>query len=303
MSRTQTRGNLAQWIFEEGVLHRTGVDGLYGRSKAYLATTDAVHRIIHHWGSTFGSDVVSFPPVMSRPTFEMTNYLESFPDLMGSVQVFTGGDAQHAELVRRSARGNDLSDLLTPASVVLCPAACHQLYPMLTGSLPPGGRWMDVRAVCFRHEPSTDPMRQLSFEMHEVVFAGDSVPAEAHRDQGLQWGLSMLESLGLPMEAVPASDPFFGRLGSSLTAEQEEQELKLEGVTPSGETAHPVAIMSANCHRDHFGATFAIECASGEVAHSACVAFGIDRIALALFEQHGPRPSDWPRSTREVLWP
>jgi seryl-tRNA synthetase len=303
MSGTRTRGEIGQWVFEEGVLYRTGVDGLYGRSKAYLAATDALHRVVHDWGSTFGADVVSFPPLMSRPTFEMTNYLESFPDLMASVQVFKGGDAQHAELVRRSAKGADWSDLLTPASVMLCPAACHQLYPMLTGRLPIGGRWMDVRAVCFRHEPSNDPMRQISFEMHEVVFAGESAPAEAHRDLGLRWGLDMLAHLGLPMEAVPASDPFFGRLGSSLTVEQTEQELKFEGVTPIGESARPVAIMSANCHRDHFGASFSIECASGEVAHSACVAFGVDRIALALFEQHGALLDEWPSLTREALWP
>jgi seryl-tRNA synthetase len=293
---------MAQWVFDEGLLLKTGVDGLYGRSGEYLAVTEGIHRVIHMWGRTFGADVVSMPPLLSRPNFEGTNYLQSFPNLMGSVHVFTGDDEDHAALLRLSAKGGDWSADLHPSNLMLCPAACHQVYPMLTGELSSNGRWIDVRAVCFRNEPSTDPMRQLSFEMHEIVFVGESAAAERHRDQGLEWGLLMLEDLGLSMEAVPASDPFFGRLGTSLMVEQTESELKFEGVTPIDHPVRTVAIMSANCHRDHFGASFAISCASGEVAHSACVGFGVDRIALALFENHGPHTADWPPSVRRRLW-
>jgi seryl-tRNA synthetase len=302
MRSTRTAREMAQWVFDEGLLLKTGVDGLYGRSGEYLAVTEAIHRVIHLWGRTFAADVVSMPPVMSRSTFDGTNYLQSFPNLMGSVHIFTGDDKDHAELLRLSAKGGDWSAELGPAALMLCPAACHQVYPMLTGDLPPSGRWIDVRAVCFRSEPSTDPMRQQAFEMHEIVFVGGSAAAESHRDQGLEWGLLMLEDLGLSMEAVPASDPFFGRLGTSLKVEQAESQLKFEGVTAVDHPPRSVAIMSANCHREHFGASFAISCASGEVAHSACVGFGVDRIALALFEQHGAHTADWPTPVRRRLW-
>jgi hypothetical protein len=41
--------------------------------------------------------------------------------------------------------------------------------------------------------------------------------------------------------------------------------------------------------------------ADGAVAHTGCVAFGIDRLALALFVQHGREPAKWPRAVREAL--
>ena len=40
---------------------------------------------------------------------------------------------------------------------------------------------------------------------------------------------------------------------------------------------------------------------AGEVAHTGCVAFGIDRLALALFATHGIDLAQWSPSVREAL--
>ena len=45
--------------------------------------------------------------------------------------------------------------------------------------------------------------------------------------------------------------------------------------------------MSFNYHRDHFGTVWGMHDVDGEVAHTACVAFGMDRLAVALFSKHG----------------
>jgi seryl-tRNA synthetase len=139
--------------------------------------------------------------------------------------------------------------------------------------------------------------------MHELVYVGDPDSALKHRDRGLERGLEMLTSLGLDMEAVPANDPFFGRLGVMLAASQLEDALKIEGITPIVSTDRPTAIMSANYHQDHFGTPFGIQTADGEIAHSACVAFGVDRITLALLHRHGLQPDRWPAEVRSQLWP
>jgi hypothetical protein len=39
----------------------------------------------------------------------------------------------------------------------------------------------------------------------------------------------------------------------------------------------------------------------GDVAHTGCVAFGIDRLALALFATHGVELPQWPASVRKAL--
>jgi hypothetical protein len=59
--------------------------------------------------------------------------------------------------------------------------------------------------------------------------------------------------------------------------------------------------MSFNYHQGHFGEIWGIETATGGVAHTACVAFGMDRLALALFATHGIAVETWPRSAREAL--
>lgn len=295
-------GELRDRLLDAELLYPTGVEGLYGRSETYQGIVNAIDSLVHRWGSGLGATMVYLPPVLARTTFDSTNYLQSFPDLMGSVHVFRGNDRDHAELLRRVEAQGDWPALLEPGEVVLSSAACHALYPMCSGRLPAGGRRYEVSGFCFRHEPSADPARMQAFNMHEVVYVGDPDEAERHRDEGLAHGLNLLRELGLDVTPVPANDPFFGRLGSALAAGQLEEELKLEGVSPIYSPEHPTAIMSANCHRDHFGLPFGIETDAGEVAHSACVAFGVDRVTVALLVRHGLDPAGWPGSVRAQLF-
>lgn len=294
-------GSLVRRMLDAGLLVPTGVLGLYGRSGTYEDVADGISAMVRRWGATLGAQRVHLPPVLARSTFAHTNYLESFPDLMGSVHVFAGGDAEHKQLLKRVESGGDWPSLLEPADVVLSSAACHGVYPLCTGTLPATGRTFDVRSFCFRHEPSTQAARMQSFVMHEIVHVGTADSAWNHREEGLARGLRMLEGLGLPMQAVAASDPFFGRVGNVLAAGQLEEQLKMEGVTPIPGTEGVTAIMSANCHRDHFGQPFAIETAASEVAHSSCVAFGVDHIVVALLAVHGLEPASWPFYVRAQL--
>jgi seryl-tRNA synthetase len=287
---------------DAGLLLPTGVAGLYGRSADFQTVADALCAMVTRIGEG-RFEAVAFPPILARTVFDRTDYLKSFPDLMGSVHIFRGDDRKHAALLRAVESDGDWPSLLEPAEVVLSSATCHPVYPLCTGRLPAGGRRFEIHGYCFRHEPSPDPARMQAFHMHELVYVGDPEGAEAHRDWGLARGLESLAALGLPMEAVPANDPFFGRLGSMLAANQIEEVLKLEGVTPITSEEKPTAIMSANCHRDHFGLPFEIETADGATAHSSCVAFGVDRIVLALLRRHGLAPADWPAGIRAQLWP
>lgn len=288
-------------LFESGILHTTGFDGVYGYSSTYQRIVNGLDRLINKVGGE-AYEEVQFPPVLVRSTFDRTGYLQSFPDLMGAVKVFRGGSAEHRELCRRYEENDEWTALLDPAEVVLSSAACHALYPLCTGRLPRGGRLFEIQNLCFRHEPSTDPARMVAFRMHELVYVGDPEAAQEHRDTMLTRGLALLVGLGLPMATVPANDPFFGRLGAILASTQLEENLKLEGVTPICSEEKPTAVISGNCAREHFGVPFGIETSAGQVAHSSCVAFGIDRITLALLHRHGLDPDQWPTDVRRMLW-
>jgi seryl-tRNA synthetase len=77
--------------------------------------------------------------------------------------------------------------------------------------------------------------------------------------------------------------------------------MKFELLIPVRSAERPTACMSFNCHRDHFSSTFGLATASGEAADTACVAFGMDRLALALFATHGLDTTRWPQQARESL--
>jgi seryl-tRNA synthetase len=297
------RAEFRSEILTAGLLVPTSVDGLYQRSGVFEGVVRAVEALASRAAEGGGGAQYFFSPIMARDAFELTDYLRSFPDLIGAIEVFRGGDAEHAALLRTADAGEDWSQHLTLAAVALCSAACHPLYPSLTGTLPAGGARFEVQGHCFRHEPSLDPTRLQSFRQHEFVFVGEPDAAVAHRDRWLSRALDLLAGLGLDVQAEEANDPFFGRAGRMLAANQRATALKYEITCPVSSRDVRTAITSANCHESHFGDSFKIYTADGEPAHSACIGFGLERITLALIREHGVDPASWPSEVRGALWP
>jgi seryl-tRNA synthetase len=59
--------------------------------------------------------------------------------------------------------------------------------------------------------------------------------------------------------------------------------------------------MSFNYHREHFGEVWGLHNKAGDVLHTGCVAFGMDRLAVALFATHGADVRVWPQSVLDAL--
>lgn len=297
------RAAFREELLSSGLLVHAGVDGLYQRSGTFEHIVRGVEGMASRAGAGQGGPQYFFPPLMAREAFERTDYLRSFPDLLGAIQVFRGGDREHAALLRAADAGEDWTAFFEPADVALCSAACHPLYATLPKALPAGGLRYEVQGYCFRHEPSIDPMRMQSFRQHEFVVIGEPDEAVAHRDAWLERGLGLLAGLGLDVRIEEANDPFFGRAGRILAANQRATALKFEITCPVSSVEVRTAITSSNCHESHFGDAFGITTAEGGPAHSACIGFGLERITLALVREHGTSPEQWPSSVRDVLWP
>ncbi len=244
-----------------------------------------------------------FPPLLSRHQLETNGYLASFPHLAGTVFAFEGDEQAAAEQFELASRHEDWSAHQRMSEVVLAPAACYPIYPAVAerGALPPGGLTLDTGdAYVFRREPSTDPSRMQIFHMREIVRVADRDTVLAWRSEWRWRAEELLCSLGLELEQDVANDPFFGRSGRLLAAQQREQELKWELMAPvSGEK--PTAIASSNYHQDHFGHTYDIRTDTGELAHTGCMAFGEERVTLALFSAHGLNTELWPSEVLEKL--
>lgn len=303
MSDTDAHRAQRDRLIESGLLLPGGSDGLYGRSGIFERIVAGLETLIVKTGADQDATVVRFPPAIAREVFVRTDYLRSFPTMTGSISTFEGDDRDHKELLRLVDAGGDWTEALVPADTVLCPAACHPLYPTIFGPLPTGGRRYDVYGWVFRHEPSIDPARMQAFRQYEYVYVGDPDGARAHRDRWAARGQALMSALEVATEREVANDPFFGRVGRMLAANQQSQELKYEILAPTSGADHPTAVISANCHEDHFGAAFGLSTADGAVAHTACVGFGVERITLALLWAHGLDPDHWPVSVRRQLWP
>lgn len=286
-----------------GLIVPTGIRGGYGRGAVFEDILERFDALVMRQAAGDGAEALTFPPIVARTMIEKLGYLDNFPQLAGSVHSFFGNEAKARELSERVARGERWEDLLDITEVMLLPAACYPVYPVFSGLLPAGGRLVTVKNWCYRHEPSDEPTRLQSFRMREFIRVGAPEAVEAWRDGWRDRALTLLLGLGLPAESDVANDPFFGRVGKMMATSQREQRLKFEIMVPVISREKPTAICSFNWHQEHFTSKYGIRQAGGEVAHTACLGFGLERCTLALLKTHGLDPATWPANVRSQLWP
>jgi len=291
-------------LIAKGLLIETGVDGLYGRSGSFEDVVTRFDQLISRFGDPDSAEVIRFPPGMNRELFEKSGYMKGFPQLAGTIHSFEGTDKDHADLLDKQSRGEDWTALQKATDVVLTPAACYPLYPVVArrGKLPSGGGIFDLNSYCFRHEPSQDPARMQMFRMREYVRIGTPDEVMDFREMWLARAEKLVAELGVPFHLDVANDPFFGRAGKMMASSQRDQKLKFELLIPIESTEKPTACMSFNYHQDHFGSLWDIKTSNGETAHTGCVGFGMERVALSLFKHHGLDTNAWPASVRKALW-
>jgi len=284
------------------LFYQMGSPGVYGRTALYEDVVERLAALItrHREPDT---EAMRFPPVMNRAQLERSGYLKSFPNLLGCVCGLHGTESEIHAAVSRFDAGGDWTASLSPADLVLSPAACYPVYPIAAsrGPVPAGGWRFDVAADCFRREPSRHLDRLQSFRMREYVCIGGPDHVSAFRERWMVRAQEIACDLELTYTVDYASDPFFGRVGQMKAVSQMQQSLKFELLVPLRSEEQPTACMSFNYHRDHFGSAWGIRDAAGEPAHTACVAFGMDRLAVAMFHTHGRDVAKWPSAVRHVL--
>ena len=116
-----------------------------------------------------------FPPVMSRAQLEKSGYLKSFPNLLGCVCGLHGTEREIHDAVARFDKGGDWTTSLSPADLVLSPAAC---YPGLSDRGEPRpaaarrpalrrrGRLLPPRAVKASRPPAVVPHARICLHRH-----------------------------------------------------------------------------------------------------------------------------------------
>jgi seryl-tRNA synthetase len=289
-----------QRLVDAGHLIESGVPGVYGHGHGYERVRERLTALVSELGAEYGATKVSFPPVVPRRDLETNGYIGNFPHLTGAIFGFEGSEADARVQSERASAHEDWSEFQTQTDLMMLPAACYPVYPALAarGPVAPGGVTVDIGGSwVFRHEPSLDPARRQAFRMHEIVRVGAPDEVAQWRVDWSQRGVELFAELGLEGKLANANDPFFGRVGRLLAANQTAEELKWElEVQIAG--PEPTACASFNYHMDHFGQVWGLTLSDGAPAHTACAAFGQDRIVLALLRTHGLEPERWPAAVR-----
>jgi hypothetical protein len=182
------------------------VGGVYARTGLFETVIEGLAFFISRHRDP-GTEVLRFPPVMSRTQLERSGYLHSFPHLLGSVSCLKGSEAT----IRAVVDQPDWVEQLSATELVLSPAACYPVYPMAAarGPIPPSGLVFDVASDCFRHESTSEIGRFQSFRMREFVCLGTPQQVLDFRSRWLLLGQRLAKQLGLEHRIAPASDPFF----------------------------------------------------------------------------------------------
>lgn len=262
-------------LLESGelVLEGRGGVGLAGRPLRVRTAFDALFR---GWALDLGAREWHFPPLISREVLERADFFAAFPHLATYVSGPPGDEPPRE-----------------PPAHLLATAVCYHLYPHLTANVLPvasGPLVLTAAGECYRFE-ETDTLqpltRQWAFQMREIVFVGAATRVrQAVEELTVRTQRLAREQLQLAAELVVASDPFFEPTARGKALLQRVKSLKHELRVPL-EDGSGLAIASFNLHEDFFGRAFDIRLDDGQVAHSACVAFGLERWVHALFSRHG----------------
>ncbi|MFG2803779.1 class-II aminoacyl-tRNA synthetase family protein [Streptomyces pseudovenezuelae] len=256
----------------------------------------------------FGAAEYRYPALIPTQVLARSGYLSSFP------QYVLLADLLHCDLdVYRSFAAKvageefdaeSLDSYGTHAGLAVLPAVCYHTYHHFADTrLAVPLKTITARGKCFRNESRyrRSLERLWDFTMREVVFLGSQDSVFECREAFMTDIFSLIEELGLAAHCEPANDPFFaGPRTAQQVWSQKVLELKFELRLPVSPD-HTVAAASFNVHGDHLGRAFAIGVGDDTYASTACMAFGLERLAYGFLCQYGLELGRWPERVREIL--
>jgi hypothetical protein len=236
------------------------------RTGETLAAFEALDAAFRRWALELGCAEHRFPVLIDGETLRRAEYPNAFPHLLMAPAVAAD---PAVPLVESNVR---------LAEWFLSPAVCYHAYAALEGQTLDAGRLMTARGCCFRNEAKDElaaGRRQVEFEMRELILVGAPGWIDAQLEAWQPGVEALARQCGFQAAAwQPASDPFFLPMGRGKAHLQRLLGTKLELCLPDG-----LAIASINRHGAFFGERFRIRTADEAFAHSACIAFGLDRWA------------------------
>jgi hypothetical protein len=283
--------------------------GRYGLGPKLVALIDYYDLRAREMAREFHAGSHSFPSLVGADVLDRCRYLRNFPASLNLVSHLREDHSALQEFAR-SVRVEEKKlvydgNASSGVECLLSPSVCFHWYMWLRDSKLSQPRAITALGKCFRYESSnlTGLERLWDFNMREIIFVGPADYVLANRTTLVDMSVHLLDELGLAYEITTATDPFFVDSYAVQAAYQQGFELKYELLAPLPYSGKKLAVGSINYHQDFFGRSFAIETPEGP-AHTGCIGFGYERLALAFVAQYGVDERYWPdavvRGIKEV---
>lgn len=280
--------------------------GFVGFRGATLLLFEAMETLAKSVARDLAPESWQTPAAISFEALERADYFASFPQWLTGLAHLSDDPADLARVAENRSPARIAPRCMKAQATALPPAVCYHTYAALADSTLASPVLMNAQGTCWRHEAAGfQPLaRGWAFNMREAVCVGSADAVEDFRGQATQALKGLASRLGLEAEVHPASDPFFSPTpegqarGKGLV--QRIRELKHELQIDMGDR-RALAIGSVNQHASFFGEAFDITLPAGDPAHSACLAFGIERWVLAVMLAHGTEPDQWPQAVQVAL--
>ncbi len=242
------------------------------RSGAALRRFEAFDQALLDWADDWQAEQAQFPALIAGSVLNHAEYPSAFPHLLMSACACGDPARPLGDLLA--------AENLLPTDWLLSPAVCYHAYALWAGqildTIP--GRILTARGRCFRRETEFQPgRRQIEFEMREIILCGPPDWIEPFLIEARQRVESLAANLGFHGEWAGAEDPFFLPAAQGKALLQRIQETKTEFLVTTPDHTDPLALASINRHGAFFGERFDIRLADDKPAHTACIAFGLDR--------------------------
>lgn len=301
--RSRERAALHEGVFdrllETGMAFEAG-EGQVAIAEPVLGLMDDLDTCIREIATReFGAVEYRYPTLLPVSAMTRCGYLSSFPQQLMFVTRLHADIDSYTAFLDDAEAGTGPPDVLAYCRNVdycLPPTMCFHTYHQLRDAPLPGQALVVTsRGKSFRFE--TRYRRTLErlwdFTIREIIFLGSRDFVLGCRQQFLDASLALVERLGLTGRCEVANDPFFLKQSADHSWSQRLLELKYE-LRLNVDAHDTIAVGSFNFHERFFADSFRIATGGADHVYTACVGFGLERLAYVFLCHHGIDRDRWP---------
>ncbi|MBY8870515.1 hypothetical protein K7640_01505 [Micromonospora sp. PLK6-60] len=246
------------------------------------AIDDFLRRFLEH---AHGATEIRVPSMLPATVVDRAGYFDTGCQHLSFVAPVTTDMEDFEGLLPYWRADNDrgrLHEFLRTPADILNPALCLHAYPLVEHR-PIDNLVLTLAGSCFRDESGNlnNRERLREFTMREGVFFGRQADLAPVHQRLVAVMAAIADLFGFKYQLATATDIFFNDNAQEQLFSQLITDSKIEMLVQVDD-GDPIAVASVNKHGQHFTKPFGLASSDGTTPSTMCLAFGLDRVLLAL---------------------